>query len=375
MVVVAPEHRDGSVPISHVKATNHTEATSVDYRRISHKASPEVYEGRDEQLSIRIHELAQIHEALRKIDAGDDIDNLHERSTKSSKMPCKVALSSFKDRLSIHDPGSIAFAGHSFGSATTVQFVKSLFSHPSNPHLSSEIRSQLPSTPSNLFSFQPSASLLDQVSPATPTILLDLWTLPLNSPYQAINKLPMPFFSTASTTAPPQNSTIPTSTAPILAILSSAFVNWTTNFNHVKRILSNPQSSRNGTLSSLIFYPLNSAHLSQSDFGVLFPRVTKYFAKAEEPERTLHLNVRAILQMLKGRGVEISGGDDPEILSTQEGAVRGWVAVQADGDEQEQKKSVMNGHDGLQREQSMESEVVGNGELKGSREEKVLSKH
>lgn len=46
-----------------------------------------------------------------------------------------------------------------------------------------------------------------------------------------------------------------------------------------------------------------SAHLSQSDFGVLFPNLTTYVMKAIEPEKTLLLNIRAILAVMRGRGL------------------------------------------------------------------------
>lgn len=361
IVVIAPEHRDGSCAISHVRATNSTGAYAVDYKKFSHKPSPEVYEGRDEMLRIRLWEVALLHEALRKIDAGHDLTYLDAETPKNGKPSPMDCLSTFREKLSIHDPGSIIYAGHSFGSATVVQYLKSLYYHPNNPYHTAN-GSAPRARASDLLSFQPSSSVLNQITPETATILLDLWTLPLNSPTQNINQLPMPCFnsprSTSGATTKPQASSV-------LAVLSSAFVNWTANFKDVKRVLADPNKASHDVKPSLIFYPLSSAHLSQSDFGILFPRLVKYFGKAEEPERTLKLNSRAILQMLRARGFEVAGKDDAKILSLTEGAVRGWVAVGADSASHEN-------HQLQEKETSSiepvmgEAQVVGNGELAGS---------
>lgn len=361
MVVLAPESRDGSCPISYIRATKDFPSSTVDYKRISHKVSPEVYQARDEMVETRLWELSLLHEAILKIDAGRTFNNVDTKSAKLGKSTVSETLRGFCGNLAVHDPASIAWAGHSFGAATTVQFLKSIFYHPHNPSRSKNIA---PAGSPNLLAFEPSAALLSQVTAGTPTILLDLWTLPLNSPNASINKLPMPYYTSGDT-----------NTSPILAILSRAFVNWTGNFDHVKRHLRAPSTSiQHG--APLIFYPASSAHLSQSDFGVLFPRVTKYLAKAEEPERTLKLNTRAILEMLRGKGFEVAGNDDPAILSTKEDAVRGWIAVRSDepdapGNDQPRAK------DGAYLTPvASEAEAVGNGELSAAKNDTAIrSKH
>ena len=55
-----------------------------------------------------------------------------------------------------------------------------------------------------------------------------------------------------------------------------------------------------------LYHVPQSAHLSQSDFGILFPNLTKYVMKAIEPEKTLELNVRAILAVMKGAGLSVT---------------------------------------------------------------------
>ncbi|KAK3062315.1 hypothetical protein LTS18_004375, partial [Coniosporium uncinatum] len=107
-----------------------------------------------------------------------------------------------------------------------------------------------------------------------------------------------------------------------------------------------------------------SAHLSQSDFGVLFPRFTKVVAKAEEPERTLKLNARAMLQVMREKGIEVAptskidieeveqdaevkehsadSAEDWKILSTEKDSIRGWVAVDPQMDRLDRVRSWEN---------------------------------
>lgn len=360
IVVIAPEHRDGSCAISHVRATKTTPAYAVDYTKLSHRATPEVYKGRDEMLRIRLWEMALLHEALIKIDAGHDLANLDSETLRNAKPTSTECLADFREKLSIHDSGSIIYAGHSFGSATTVQYLKSIYYHPNNPHHTAT-KSAPKAKASDLLSFQPSSHVLNQITSETATILLDLWTLPLNSPTQYINQLPMPCFNGLEGAS---GHTPPTKASSLLAVLSSAFVKWTSNFEDAKRILADPKKASGSIDPALIFYPVRSAHLSQSDFGIIFPRLTKYFAKAEEPERTLKLNSRAMLQMLRGRGFEVAGKDDAKILSLTDGAVRGWVAVGAES-------ASHDGHHFQEKHASgfepaiSEAQVVGNGELAG----------
>ncbi|KAK5095903.1 hypothetical protein LTR70_003222 [Exophiala xenobiotica] len=73
-----------------------------------------------------------------------------------------------------------------------------------------------------------------------------------------------------------------------------------------------------------------SAHLSQSDFGVLFPNLTKYVMKAVEPEKTVELNVRAILAVVKGAGLPVDSlvnGEDHILEADKVGGKERWVRV------------------------------------------------
>jgi len=333
MVVYAMDHRDGSSPIQHIRATDNTPARVVDYKSYSHQPSPDVYNGRDDQLKVRLSELSMMHEVIMRIERGEEVRNLDPNhgqhklfhSSDDKKIDTSL-LSMFASKIDVHTPGKISWAGHSFGAATSIQFVKSVFYHPK--------------TPSSILLLPPSDALKSQVAQNTPVILLDPWGLPLNSPATAaLNRKPMHMFSAASSSS---------NASPVLAILSSAFFNWTGNLNQIKAALHNPDMEKSSQKAH-IFYPMDSAHLSQSDFGILFPNLTKYVAKAAEPERGMRLNVRAILETLRQNGItvadttpedmeltgereekEATGRGDWQILSTQEGSVRGWVSVSAD---------------------------------------------
>ncbi|PSN66599.1 hypothetical protein BS50DRAFT_573439 [Corynespora cassiicola Philippines] len=332
MVVFAPDHRDGSAPISFIHTPDKKEKLKkVEYKRVAHKASTEVYEARDEQLRTRLWEMNLVHEAILKLDAGKLFKNVAEGQKKDSK----DLLSMFANKLAVHEPGSIAFAGHSFGAATTVQFIKSIFYRPTSP-----VSDYTP-----LFTPSDSSPLIRQITPSTPIALLDLWTLPLHSPHTSyLRSKPMPCY------ASPQGG------KNLIAILSEAFYKWTANLNDTKRAIAKPPGSdRPGPH---IFYPVASAHLSQSDFGVLFPWVTTKIFGAKEPERVLRLNARAVLQVLREAGVEVAdtrvedlelegegevklGEDvkDERILSRKGQGVRGWVSLSAEPETEERETS------------------------------------
>lgn len=333
VIVIAPEHRDGSTPISYIRdAPTSNEAGEkipakhgkriIDYRRLSHTASPEVEEGRNEQLKIRLWELGLIHDSLLKVDEGKQLRNLNTTS---------VSLSLFKNKMDVHTPGKITFAGHSFGAATVTQFVKSTFYSPQT--------SQAPKDYQPLFTPSSRSPIAQQITPNTPVVLLDVWCLPLRAKSTRwLWELPFPCYS--------KNG--PGGKA-LLAVESQAFFKWRVHLKATKRLLSPDPSSDSydytkkggeGEFPQPNFYYADaSAHLSQSDFGMLFPWVVKKFLAVEEPERVMRLNVRAILQLLRSQGIEVSptspvdleleGKDgaetqnDAQILGRKE-EVRGW---------------------------------------------------
>ncbi|KAI9882330.1 MAG: Pre-rRNA-processing protein ipi3 [Watsoniomyces obsoletus] len=348
MIVIAPEHRDGSAPISFIRESKgmsyvskdpekssqgvNSPKRTVDYVYLPHRPGQDVEDGRNQQLRIRHWELGLLLEALRKIDVGEHITNLDGLSPDH-----RSKLAMFAGRLDIQRPGSIAWSGHSFGATTLIQLVKSVYYGPLG---ASEDQSSTPQR--ELFSPTPSSAIAQQITPASPMVLLDPWSMPLRSEsVRWLGNTPLPTY------APPGPAG-----ANVIAILSEAFFKWGENLQYTKQVLSpDPTSTRTSSAHNQqlrIFYPVSSAHLSQSDFGVLFPWLTKKLCNADEPERTLRLNVRAALQMLREQGYEVASTsridrEEPEVtevtvdndkesphdwtILAPDSRVRGWVAV------------------------------------------------
>ena len=309
-------------------------------------------EGRDRQLKIRCWEMAGAWELLCQIDVGEGkLTNFAAEKEGKNEMAGNSGLEGFKGRLDVRTPGKVAWAGHSFGATTVVQFVKSVIYHRDD------------SRDGSLFVEPgPSHALRQQITANSPTVFLDMWAQPLQSPQRRVlweKTLPC-YITNISNSAPPSSS------AP-LAILSESFFKWQINLEDTVHVLSPPTAtftpaSRNGNATHPhIFYPIHSAHLSQSDFGSLFPWFTKRVFKADEPARTILLNMRAILEVLRRAGLSVadtsakdmeledegkerlvdaerdmgesmkrvseSRFSDSTILDTAEGRIRGWVAI------------------------------------------------
>jgi platelet-activating factor acetylhydrolase len=336
MIVIAPEHRDGSAPISYIrdipesspgssisseKRSIKSAKRTVDYIKLAHTETPEVEAGRTAQLKIRLWELGLIHDALLKMDSGRSLTNLNSTS---------APLGDFASKMAVHEPGTITFAGHSFGAATTAQLVKSTFYAPEN--------SSAPASYEPIFTPNSRSEIVKQITPNTPVVLLDVWCFPLRaaSTRWLWNK-PMPCYAPLGPGG-----------AALLAVESQAFYKWTIHLQATKRLLSPDPTSdsfdyeRHGVTRPHFYYPTASAHLSQSDFGILFPWLTKKVFAAEEPERVMKLNVRAIMQLMRERGIEVSKSSkedmeseaetdhDTAIFETRKGAVRAWNFLTTD---------------------------------------------
>lgn len=314
VVVICPEHRDGSAALTVVrdpKSQNHKSTRHVvPYVRIPHDQNHKTWEARNKQIRIRLWELGLIFDAVSALDRGDSstiASNLNHSTP-------KTALAQFANALDILEPGRVLFSGHSFGAVTIVQLLKSTFyaSHPS-----------LSAMANPLFTPAPSSALARQITAHNPTVLLDMWCFPLHSASTAaLYNLPLPCYSSPS--AP--------GGAALLAVESAAFFKWTEHLHAKARILSPDPASLTGkgtqgvVTGSLFehggtgdgsgvaswekprfFYVASSAHLNQSDFGVLFPWLTRRVFKSDRPERVLRLNARAQLQFLRENGVVVEG--------------------------------------------------------------------
>ena len=375
LVVIAPEHRDGSGPISYIHSFDKLSTKEVNYRSLPYKPSPEIFEARNKQFEIRLWELGLTYEALLKLDSNPA--QLHNIVAPAS--PESDPMGMFTSALDVHKPGKVSWSGHSFGAASVVQFIKSVYYHNSQP----------PNGYEPLYNPPPTSLLVSQITPSTPIALLDLWTLPLlSTPTSYLRSKPLPAHQSKDG-------------SPTLVILSEAFFKWTRNLQETKRALLSSSNNNSSSSSSSdeadniinpphIFYPARSAHLSQSDFGPLFPWLTKKAFKADDPYRTLRLNVRAILESLRRSGVQVAdtsavdmesldsakdhGGSsssssafplaqDYDILAT-DGSVRGWVAVSPFLDLEEDDRVNKDDESGS-KGQEVEAERPGEAVVKG----------
>lgn len=320
VVVICPEHRDGSAVASFVRIPSQQHRYLVrntrrviPYRRIPHDESDEVYALRNDQFRIRLWELGLIHDAVLSIDKGVPLWNLNKTTP---------SLAPFVGMLHVHEPGSIIFAGHSFGSATMVQFLKSVF-YAGRP--------ELEAMEEPLYVPDRESSICRQVTPRNVTILLDMWCIPLLAKTtKPLFDLPLPVYADAapnsnSNSSSSSNNTQTSSPAPpggaaLLAVNSEDFFKWTAQLHTTARILSPDPSARAVQAAAFyednasgvklaephFFFAARSAHLSQSDFGVLFPWLTRKVFGSEWPERALRLNRRALLQVLRANGVPVA---------------------------------------------------------------------
>lgn len=252
-------------------------------------------------------------------------------------------LDMWKGKMDVHRPGKITFAGHSFGASTTTQLIKSTFYGPRN--------AEAPASYTPLFTPSSRSPLAEQITENSPVILLDPWCLPLRAESTRwLWNLPFPSYTPNGPGG-----------ASLLCIESQAFYNWSVHLSATKRLLSPDPSSKSpypyaekGVKEPNFYYARSAAHLSQSDFGILFPWFTKRFLAVEDPERILRLNVRAVTQVLRNSGIEMGRTshadmelEDPKAEPTvhdvkilaKEG-VEGWLWLSTDIDVEGEKEQV-----------------------------------
>ncbi|KAM7198048.1 phospholipase A2 [Naviculisporaceae sp. PSN 640] len=348
LVVICPEHRDGSAIVSMVRRPESTvflklPSQVVPCIRIPHTDSPETWAARDKQMRIRLWELGVNMEAILAMDQGL-FHILHLNMNESTPGP---AIAQFRGKLDVQEPGKIIFGGHSFGAATTVQLLKSTY-YADRPEISSM------STP--LFMPSKDSAIRRQITERTPSFLLDMWCFPLlSAAAKPLFNLPLPAYDSTKRSAPGGKA--------ILAIESEGFYKWKKHFHFKARILSADPTQRVVSAHSFarkagteimsephFFYVQESAHLNQSDFGLLFPWLTRKVFGGKDPERVMRLNVRALLQFLRENGVSsvaktgiqdlVEGGgptppapvdDDKAILLKKDNPVEGWVPLSVIG--------------------------------------------
>jgi platelet-activating factor acetylhydrolase len=111
---------------------------------------------------------------------------------------------------------------------------------------------------------------------------------------------------------------------PLLGINSEAFMYWQSNFDAVSSLLSEATSEPDPSPSWLLTIR-GTAHLSQSDFSILYPHILAFLLKVTaNPKRVLDINTSASLEFLStvmptrhikviGRGASIMNEDILEL--------------------------------------------------------------
>ncbi|KAH8177139.1 platelet-activating factor acetylhydrolase, isoform II domain-containing protein [Sarocladium implicatum] len=296
VVVVCPEHRDGSAVTTFMRMPNQKptdfKSRVIPYQRHPHDASPEVFAARDNQLRVRLWEMGLMHQAVLALDRGFDYTNLNTSTT---------GLGQFAGKLHVNDPGSIIWAGHSFGATTMTSLLKSTY-YADRPEVAKMDKP--------LFQPHVDSGIRRQITERSVTMLLDMWCMPMLSPDTSVLfNLPLPLYDDKPSA---------TGGKAVLAVESDAFFKWKEHLNVKARLLSPDPSADVVSAQSFerpsgikmeepnFFYVVSSAHLSQSDFGILFPWLTKKIFNAQQPERALRLNLRSQLQILRSNGFTVA---------------------------------------------------------------------
>lgn len=312
---VAPEHRDESAPITLIRQDE--DVSRRLYKDLAHDMKPEILAARNAQLRIRLWEMDLLYTALFRANQGKALKNV---------APNQLPLESFPLDL---EPSKVTWGGHSFGAATVVQLSKSVYWRQTVPP------SQDPaaSTYQPIYSPADSSLLKAQLTPDSPLALLDPWLMALREDSTRwLYEKPLPCYERANTEQP-----------NVVAIMSDQFFKWTDLLERVKAALSQRPADRVRTGkpleemagAPLLFYAPKTAHLSQSDFGLLFPFFAKAVLKAEEPERTLILNAKAILQLMRTCHVSVEdlptnslGVDSADLkILDPESNIQGWTPL------------------------------------------------
>lgn len=403
VICIVPEHRDGSAPIAFIRNSKGHNSRSVSYEKVSHSPTTSVLNARNKQLRTRLWELEKIYTVVKGLNEGRTFSNFAAITSETDSQSWKRIQEELCGHMDLR-PGRVTWAGHSFGAATTTQLVKFVFYHQDIPAAPLEKRKsgddEWDWTP--LATYDSRDAVVEQITPDSPVVLLDLWTMPLRGdPTKWLFDKPMPCYS--------REGDVSATSPNTLAVMSAEFYKWTDLLNRTRSLLSpdpahntdrksaerlslpeedtvratnpipelskqtgeptssfssrspsptqndsHPVSSSSSTTSLSqastlhsdadpkephLYLVTQSAHLSQSDFGVLFPNLTKYVMKAIEPEKTLHLNLRAILAMMKGQGLpveNVNGVKEDEIFASQTNSKvrkeQRWIRVPLDGE-------------------------------------------
>ena len=91
-------------------------------------------------------------------------------------------------------------------------------------------------------------------------------------------------------------------TIPSLFIISEQFFKWPANYKALGPLLN---ESRTSSAFAKLIHVRGSAHLSQSDFQLLFPGICRrYFQAKADAAKVMKINIRAAKAFLRVIGVE-----------------------------------------------------------------------
>ena len=277
-IVCAVEHRDGSAPRSFVlhpesgygsrkereetgQVDHWNEETSHGYDIVDYMfpqdnpmdSGPNNPKGVDTELraaqvELRMAELEEAMKVMRIIASGNGQQiadrNLRRKGFKgaSSFGLEGVDWAGWKGRVKLDH---ITACGHSFGSATVVEMLRS---HDRFPYF-------------------------------TQAIILDIWGAGTRP---------------ASDDDPDHRVQV-----PLLAINSEAFTYWPVNFEKVDALVKEAQEG-SGKAPAWLMTVRGTVHISQSDFVLLYPNLCSLFLKTvASPRRALDININASLEFLK----------------------------------------------------------------------------
>ena len=337
VIVFAPEHRDGSGPVSVVRIGKESEGKAyitelVPYINIPHVLTQKMSEGRDTQLSIRLTELCLLYKALQSLQAGVvPKDTISSPSGQNIDGRCNE-FNMFKGRLDIESPGRVIWAGHSFGAATMVQFIKTVY------YMNTEEWKK--QTSLLTLDEHQIGDLRRQITKNSPLLLLDLWSLSLLGSRRTywLWKKPLPqVLPLGEEEEGGKPDEYDGSSSRILTIMSEQFYIWKENLWAVKWLLSRDPGRRDGGVKEILdydpitgknspppsepsgdttpypdgfggyrppklYYAKSSAHLTQSDFNLLLPFMFRN--RVSDVRKVFGFNIRATVQWLREIGFQ-----------------------------------------------------------------------
>jgi platelet-activating factor acetylhydrolase len=222
---------------------------------------------RSAQIEMRLAEIAEVHHVLSRINDGFGHEIARANLRRKPRHDDNVVWQDWKGGMLVER--GVTVMGHSFGGATSVQ-----------------------------------AARADSLPWVGQCILLDAWG--------------------PATPPPASDSSRHRITKPIVCIASEAFMLWEANFEALSDICREAQDE--GAPCWMLTIK-GSTHLSQSDYGLLYPGVLSWLMNTlVEPRRVVYLSIAAAMEFLKttlpedvvARHQDREAWPDEGILSTVE---------------------------------------------------------